>query len=162
MKLKIGMDSMLKLLREFINQTGFAVHRCKHLLLCWVFMCMVVRQQKNNICLAGSWPQIAARRPLVVCKFACNRRPNGHYLSVIWQPDICKLYQGGRQSQENFRQLFLMLHLTGSHPETIWMWLAARRLSSSVWLAASRMQNLLALAATTVQSGQFFASTLQE
>jgi hypothetical protein len=25
MKLQIGMDSMLKLLREFINQTGFAV-----------------------------------------------------------------------------------------------------------------------------------------
>ncbi len=25
MKLEIGMDSMLKLLREFINQTGFAV-----------------------------------------------------------------------------------------------------------------------------------------
>ena len=27
MKLQIGMDSMLKLLREFINQTGFALWR---------------------------------------------------------------------------------------------------------------------------------------
>ncbi len=27
MKLQIGMDSMLKLLREFINQTGFAVRK---------------------------------------------------------------------------------------------------------------------------------------
>ncbi len=30
MKLQIGMDSMLKLLREFITQTGFAV--CTHIL----------------------------------------------------------------------------------------------------------------------------------
>jgi hypothetical protein len=76
-------------------------------------MCMVVRQQKNkNKNLAASWSQIAAGRPPVAYKFACNRRPNGHYLSVIWQPVACKLYQGGGQ-------ILLMLHLTGSHPETI-------------------------------------------
>ncbi len=54
-----------------------------------------------------------------------------------------------RQSTIDF--IFIMLHATGGHKDTIWM-----------RLVASRMNYLHAQAASIVQSRQFFESTLPE
>jgi hypothetical protein len=95
MKLQIGMDSMLKLLREFINQTGFAV---------WLIWCMEPgsgerKEGRNNICI------------LVDMVHGTRVRREGITVDQA-ERDAGRICQSGRQGTGNVKQNLII----NTHP----------------------------------------------